>query len=154
MKTRAAEWMLSWIMVMWGLGVFVSYHIGGAGGGMTAFLSVLGPLDLIALLIVGFGAGRMIALLYNGHWRRSPILRMAAAIIGMMFWQAIFVFYGLAVVTGKATFFPMLLTVPVFFAFEAYSAYRCGQDASVAHSFRFDCIQSMKARLRARVVSS
>jgi len=140
MKTRTAEWLISWVLVSWGSGVFLSYQLYGEGGGMTRFLATIGPVDVIAALVVGFAAARMIALLYNGHWRRSPLLRMAAAVIGMMFWQAVLVLFGLAMIRGDAMFFPMFLSAPVFLFFEGYSAYRCGEDAAKAHSFRFACL--------------
>lgn len=128
---RAAEWITSTIL----LGFALTLALPGNSLGSEAFRvfrdlgatesSISAPLAIV-------GTARMTALYINGHWRRSPFLRMAGAIMGASIFSmlAIAIFWsswgdGHPLSPGAITYFVLAL-------FDALAAYRSGADARVS----------------------
>jgi hypothetical protein len=144
MKTRAIEWLFASMMMTWGAMLLLP-------GNMLAqptfeLLLAVAPERTWGFFSIAVGYIRVMALVINGHWRRSPILRMMASVLGMMWWTCLAWFYGLAMLKGAPPF-PMYGCMFLFIFFEGYSAYRCGEDAAKSHSFRFACLVWMREKV-------
>lgn len=143
MKTRAIEWLFASMMIVWGAMLLLP-------GNMLShptfdLLLQVAPERTWGFFSITVGYIRVAALIINGHWRRSPILRMLASILGMMSWTCLAYFYGASMYAGAQPF-PMYGCFFLFIFFEGYSAYRCGEDAARSHSFRFACINWMREK--------
>lgn len=137
MKTRAIEWLFACMMMVWGSMLLLPGDMISAPA--FELLLAVASERTWGFFSITIGYLRIAALIINGHWRRTPILRMTAAIFGMMWWTCLAYFYGKAIYAG-ANPFPMYGCIYLFIFFEGYSAYRCGEDAAKAHSFRFQCL--------------
>ena len=86
-------------------------------------------------IFIGTGIIRLAALGVNGQVRQSPIPRLVGCLVGAGFWLT------MAVAMEEwyrhhVEIIPLMLSVAsVNFAFEFYSALRCGSDASYLNSF-------------------
>jgi hypothetical protein len=130
--TRAVEYMLAWLMLSWGVVVLLP---GGVLVGPTSkyFLEIASEVSW-GLSAVVIGGVRLAALVINGAWKRTPLLRFAGAAIGLVWWAFLGSVYLVAIQRGAPPF-PNMSIYPVFVFFEAYSCYRCGQDAAIQGSF-------------------
>lgn len=78
---RGIEWATSAVLIMFSLILMLPGNT-LASPAFKAFVS-LGLTEItIAVPLMLVGVARMVALYLNGHWRRSPILRMVGAILG------------------------------------------------------------------------
>ena len=130
--TRAVEFMLAWLMIGWGVAVAGTNDM--LVGPTTKFLLNVFSEPVWAVIALSLGFARLTALVINGAWRRSPLLRFACAAVGLMWWTMFGALYWIAISAGAPPF-PNLSIYPVFMFFEAYSCYRCGQDAAAQRSF-------------------
>lgn len=130
--TRAVEYMLTWLLVGWGITVLLPGDV-MRGPTTKIFLGIATEMTW-GFIAVSIGGGRLIALVINGAWRRSPLLRFAGASLGLMWWVGLGTVYWIAVSRGDPPF-PNLSIYPIFVFFEAYSCFRCGQDAASQDSF-------------------
>lgn len=130
--TRAVEYMLAWMMLGWGL--VVGWWPGDVMVGPT-FATLIGIMSeqSWANVAVTVGTLRLVALIVNGSWRRTPLLRFVGAACGMLWWSLLGALYWGSVING-ATAFPNLAIYPIAVFFEGYSCYRCGHDANVQKS--------------------
>lgn len=133
---RATEWLTSFILLGFAVALAAPGDTLASSAGFRAFVqfnlseaSISTPLAIIAVL-------RIVALQINGRWRRSPLLRLAGAvlgaalfsILGMAFlWPSLI--YGAPLSTGVATYFLLAF-------FDGLSAYRSAADARALGSFR------------------
>lgn len=129
--TRTVEFMLSWLMVGWGAVVLLPGSV--IVGPTSEFLLYLFSEPTWGALALFIGSARLVALVINGSWQRSPLLRFVGAAIGVMWWTSQGAIYWIAVSRGGLPF-PNLSIYPVFVFFEAYSCFRCGQDANEQNS--------------------
>ena len=128
LQGRALEWFTSlglmlFAFTLWLPGDTLSSPTfkGFSEFGVTEMTLVL-PLAIIAAM-------RMAALLINGMWRRSPILRMIGAIVGLMCFACLAMMVGWPYFTGQTQalstgFFTYLLWALADFI----AAYRSGAD--------------------------
>lgn len=123
--TRTVEHMLAWMIVIWSLAVAWPGKM--LVGPQYEYLIVIMPEWAWGWTGVVLGTGRLLALYFNGNWRRSPGLRWFGAMTGLVWWTVLSGLYWLGVQAGGADF-PMRYMVGVFIFFEGYSCYRCGQD--------------------------
>lgn len=132
-QTRAVEYMLAWLMIGWGS--MLAWYPGDILVGLTyRFVVAFATEHTWAIVSLTAGTLRIIALIINGAWRRTPLVRFCAAAFGLLWWTTLGGLYWLAVLKGGAPF-PNILSYAVFVYFEAYSCYRCGQDAADQCSF-------------------
>lgn len=124
--TRSVEYMLAWMLVAWSFMVALPGAM--LQGSQYQYMTLFMPEAAWAAIGITVGALRLFALIRNGSWSRSPYLRLAGASVGFIFWQFLALLYGIAFMHG-APLFPMYGCLPVFMFFEAYSSFRCGQDA-------------------------
>jgi hypothetical protein len=131
--TRALEVFLSCIAISWSL-VVVMFHSTMTSTPYAMFIAIA-PEKTWGMIGIAIGIARLIAIVVNGNWRRTPIIRFVGASTGAVWWLAVTGLFWLAVVKDGANAFPMLGGYPVLMIFEFYSCYRCGQDAHALQSF-------------------
>jgi hypothetical protein len=125
MKTRAVEYLLAMLQLAWGLAVLTPFvKLDGAN---YRTLIALAPEVVWGNFAVAIGACRLAALIINGRWRRTPLLRAIGAAIGLVWWIVLGGLFVIAVNDG-APAFPFMFGYPVFILFEFFSMYRCGID--------------------------
>ena len=129
--TRAVEYMLAWLMIGWGVAVLLPGDI--LIGPTSKYLLTIASEPAWGVMAITVGSLRLMALIINGSWRRSPLLRLFGAVCGLMWWIWQGGIYWSAVSQGAPPF-PNLSIYPVFVFFEGYSCFRCGQDARVQDS--------------------
>lgn len=127
--TRSVEYMLAWMMIAWSARVLWPGAI--MIGPTYRYLLALAPETTWGWLGLLVGFSRLYALLRNGGWKQSALLRFIGALMGLNFWLVLMALYS-AAVDGGAPDFPQRWVYPVFMFFEAYSCYRCGQDHTAA----------------------
>lgn len=131
---RAVEYLLAWCIIGWSSSTFI---FGGVmNGPVYAAMLAIAPEGVWGSFGICFGGMRIVALIVNGSWRRTPLFRFAGAAVGMMWWYTIFGLFLLDVRHGAQPF-PMLCAYPVFVLFELLSCFRCGFDAKAMRSFSF-----------------
>lgn len=129
--TRAVEYLLAWCIIFWSGTTFIFSSV--MSGPAYTFMIALAPEKTWGAAGVAFGVLRVAALIINGSWRRTPILRFIGAGAGFIWWVTVGGLFWLGVRHGAAPF-PMLGAYPVLAFFEAYSCHRCGQDACAMNS--------------------
>lgn len=123
--TRSVEYLLAWVMFVWGVRVLWPGDV--LVGPTYQYLTVIAPEPVWGSLGVIVAMLRLYALARNGGWKRSPMLRLFGATLGLIWWLVMMVLFQIAIETGAADF-PMRAAYPVFIFFEIYSCFRCGQD--------------------------
>ena len=123
--TRSVEYMLTWLGLSWSLMIGIPHVV--IPPSIAVFFTVVPILAWVAAGII-IGGLRLFALIRNGGWSKSPWLRMIGAALGFNFWLAVGAFYVLGFFEGRPIL-PLHGCIPVVMFFEAYSCFRCGQDA-------------------------
>ena len=110
---RGLEWLLSFALIFTGIATTLPDN-GGLGVGLA-----------ITCIVVGFS--RIVALIINGHWKRSPVLRALGAVIGAFIWAKFMVspdhFTSADII---------MYHYPLFVWAELYSCSRSARDVMVA----------------------
>ena len=121
--SRALEWHCALTTLLGGL----ILALPGASFDLSVVyqrLEELMPEETWAVIVTGVGLIRVAALMINGHWRRTPILRAATAAIGAGFWgyaTTLFIVPGQPVPWGIAW-------VGMLCVSEIHNAMRAGSD--------------------------
>jgi hypothetical protein len=129
---RLVEWMFALMMVSWGAWLVNPASLTFASP-VYAPLAQLFPETVWGAFSAALGALRMAALLVNGRSRRTPVLRIACAILGMTWWLVLIV---LATRAGRLDLPAEFSWFVVFAVFEALSCWRAAGDAYHADAFR------------------
>ena len=88
---RWAEWAAASVLLCIGLmlsintDLMVSSVANGYGKGYAMLLAIAGQ-SVWATTLTVFGSARILILLINGAWRRSPVARAATAFLSCFFW--------------------------------------------------------------------
>lgn len=125
MRTRAVEYMLALLQLAWGLAV-VSPLVTLSGPNYRTLIAIA-PEVVWGNFALAIGGLRLAALIINGQWRRTPLMRAIGAACGVMWWIVLGGLYVIAANEG-APAFPFMFCYPVFIFFEFFSMYRCGID--------------------------
>jgi len=125
-QTRSVEWLLASMMVAWGVGLMLP------GDTMLLpqyrLLAAIAPEPVWAAWSLSMGSIRIIALYVNGSWRRTPLLRVMGATLGLIWWLVLgFLFKSAA--DGSGALPAGLMWFPVFIGFEGYSIVRGARDS-------------------------
>ena len=121
-RVRATEWMLSGVMLLWGLLLLRP--------GMTfsapayAELARLAPEETWGLACLGIGGLRLMVLVINGAMRPSPHLRAFLALVSALFWYQLSVGFLLADGNGTA-----IAVYPLAVGFDVFNAAMAAGDA-------------------------
>lgn len=121
--TRASEWALGLMLFLWSVVLIFNADLFASTPSYRVLAQVM-PQTTWALLCLIAGGGRLVMLVINGHWRRSPHLRAGAAFISCFFWFQISI--G---ILQAGTFGTGLAIYPVLFALDVYNVFRASGDA-------------------------
>lgn len=119
---RLAEWLLAAITIGWG---WVLLQPGDTFQGLTfaAMKSWMSEEQWTVFFLLG-GSARIAMLTINGHWRKSPHLRMLAA--ASSFWVWVFLAIGFALAGNNS---PGALIYSLFGFSELVNVFRASRDA-------------------------
>ncbi len=122
---RASEWALALMLLNWSVVLFANPELFADRPSYAAIDAIM-PQETWALVCFMAGAGRLIVLMINGAWRRTPHLRAAGAFIACFFWFQITLGFGQAEIwsTGMAIY-------PVLLVLDAYNVIRAITDAAI-----------------------
>lgn len=129
---RMVEWMFAAMMTVWGLWLLNPYFTTFTSPSYAP-LATLFPEWVWGAWSVSIGTVRLIALYINGRYRRTPILRIVCAVLGMAWW--IVLIYLVA--AQGAPFNPPagFSWYFVFVIFEGISCFRAAGDAFHLRAF-------------------
>lgn len=91
---RLPEWIASSVLLLIGVTLSINTDLmssaiaGGYGKGYTLLLTIAGQ-GVWATALTVFGFTRLLVLLINGAWRRSPVARAVFAFLSCFFWTQI-----------------------------------------------------------------
>ena len=122
---RVAEWTMAGILISWGVVLALNPHVFDQPH--HAAMRRTAPQGVWAVVVLGVGVIRFMALVINGAWRASPHVRAACAFLSCFVWLQITL--GLAsvnlVTTGLAIY-------PWFLMLDTYNVFRASADARLA----------------------
>lgn len=124
-QTRSVEWCLGALMVAWGLGLMLPGDTMDLAGYRT--LGALAPEPVWAAWSLSIGGLRLLALFVNGAYFRTPLIRAACSLLGLVWWLVLG--FLLKAGAGEGALPAALLWYPVFVTFEGYSIYRGACDS-------------------------
>lgn len=124
-STRPVEFFLAWAVLVWSLRVALPGEV--MSSPVFRYMTTVAPELFWGMFGVFIGTMRLVGLVRNGSWSKSPYWRLLGAGAGYCWWFSLFVTYTWAVRDG-ADDFPMRWVLVVFIYFELTSCYHCGQD--------------------------
>lgn len=122
---RASEWALALMLLNWSIVLSASPDLFAANSSYAPMASLM-PQDTWVLVCFLAGAGRLIVLMINGAWRRTPHLRAAGAFVACFFWFQISLGFAQAEIWGTG-----MAVYPVLLALDAYNVIRAITDAAI-----------------------
>jgi hypothetical protein len=120
-RIRALEWLMTLAVLGWGIGLFYTdaAYIKPFFGVMFVVIS---PWAMASIMTV-IGLSRFCALLINGFWRRTPLIRWFMAVCTAFIWMQM----AVALVTSKI-FTPGWLIYTLFVVAEMCNSYYASAD--------------------------
>ena len=125
-RERSVEWLLATCLFTWGLVLLnPDYHTFDAP--RFAALAAVASETVWGWLCTIAGLARLTGLAINGAWRRSPHLRVAGSVLGILAWVQISLGFIVSDTgsTGMAIY-------PVFVAFDLWALFRAAGDTRAA----------------------
>ena len=125
-QSRALEWLLAGMMVLWGVGLMMPWD--SFGGPTYRHLAALAAQPVWGAFSLAIGLIRIAALYYNGGWHRTPLLRLLGALLGTVWWAVLLWLIWLSAREAglpAATFW-----YPGLIAAELYACDRTGRDVA------------------------
>jgi hypothetical protein len=122
---RASEWALATILLNWSIILAANPDL-FADRASYANLARFASQETWALLCLLAGVGRLLVLLINGAWRRTPHLRAIGAFVSCFFWFGITLGFAQNDLwsTGMAVY-------PVFLLLDGYNIFKAITDAAI-----------------------
>lgn len=128
---RGLEWLFAALMVLWGL--YVLAPLDTFRGAQYALMASIAPESVWGAFSLSLGFVRLVALWINGAWRRTPAIRVASSILGVMWWSAL----GFLLVAGPEHAVPAGVVYYLgFIGAEIFSCWRSAADAFHQGTFR------------------
>lgn len=121
--TRAPEWALGAVLYLWGMVLTFNTDLFTTQQSFHVLAQMM-PQSTWAILCLGVGGCRLVMLVINGVWRRSPHLRAFAAFVACFFW-----FWISLGILQAGTFGTGLAVYPILFLLDAYNVIRAARDA-------------------------
>jgi len=121
--TRAAEWATGTILFNWCIVLTSNPDLFTESKSFVELARLMSQHSW-AMLCGVVGGGRLLILVINGSWRRSPHLRAVAAFISSVFWFQISIGFFQA-----GTFGTGLAAYPILFFLDVYNVFRSARDA-------------------------
>ena len=129
---RLVEWLFAGMMLCWGCWL-LNPGWETFGNPQYAALAAIAREEVWGVWSIAVGATRMVALIINGRYRRTPLLRLGCSLLGLIWWLVLIYLF---VVTPQPNPEVGLSWYPVFVLFEAISCRRSAADAFHADAFR------------------
>ncbi len=129
--SREVEWLGAWVAAAFAAALALPGQTFTLSHSFDRMAAVM-PEGAWAVAIAAIAAVRMTALLVNGHWQRTPLLRAVTAALGAGLWTYVallFVQPTWPQSTGVGAYF-------VIAVFEFRSTMRAGKDAAIAARVR------------------
>lgn len=127
---RAVEWLISGILVSWGVFLLTHPQL-FAENPVFDNLDQTAPQYMWGGMAVMAGIIRATALWINGHWTRTPMIRVITSFVSAFIWTQVFL--GVAQSRVDAV---QIVLYPWFIAGDIYSALRAASDAYRAYVVR------------------
>jgi hypothetical protein len=140
-QTRAMEWFFALCLVSLGL-IFLFNHAAFATNPAWRAMARFADQETWTLACLLVGGARLVALMINGLWFRTPAVRALMALLSCFFWWQIAV--GLFSNAGIGA-----ALMPWFFVFDAYNGIRVGREAGLSEYFH-QMKKTAEARSNAR----
>lgn len=129
---RLVEYLFACMMIGWGVWLMAPWWNTFGNPSYVALASVASE-RAWGVFSACVGAVRLTALVINGHWCRTPILRFVCSWFGVVWWLVlIWMFYNGATTNPPAG----LVFYPIFIVFELISCARAMMDVFRANAFR------------------
>lgn len=129
---RLVEYLFASMMITWGLWLIAPWW-DTFGNPAYAALAALAPERLWGVFSVSIGVTRIAALVINGHWCRTPLLRFGCSTLGVVWWIVLIWLFTLTPQPNPPAGYAFY---PVFIVFELISCGRSMADAFRANAFR------------------
>lgn len=123
---RAAEWALAIMIFNWGITLSLNTDLFASQPSYRVLAGTMKQ-DSWALLCLSVGGIRLIFLLINGAWRRSPHLRAVGAFVSILFWFQISMGFAMA-----GTWSTAISIYPILLLLDSYNAMRAVGDAAIS----------------------
>lgn len=123
---RKSEWALSISLLLWAVILTQDPNV-FARGGVYEQMSEVMPQETWALLLYIVAGARLVTLVINGFWRRSPHIRGLGAFIACLFWFEISISFWDA--SGWSTGLAMY---PIAFFLDCFNAFSAMGEAGVS----------------------
>lgn len=126
---RAMEWLTSCALLVFALTLAVPGDTLAASPSFSGFLAAGLDEAALAMPLSWISAMGMAGLYINGSWRRSPILRMLAAIVRAVVFGALSIMFAMPYALGQQSALSTGVGVyAVLCVFDILAAYRSGAD--------------------------
>jgi hypothetical protein len=122
---RASEWALALMLLNWSIVLSASPELFETNEAYLPLLALMTQ-NTWALLCFIAGGGRLIVLLINGSWRRTPHLRAFGAFASCFFWVQISIGFAQADIWGTG-----MAIYPVLLLLDMYNVIRAITDAAI-----------------------
>ncbi|KGF71145.1 hypothetical protein LL06_00655 [Hoeflea sp. BAL378] len=122
---RASEWALALMLLNWSIVLSASPELFQANANYAPLKAIMDQ-ETLALVCFLAGTGRLLVLMINGAWRRTPHLRAAGAFISCFFWFQITLGFAQAEIWGTG-----MAVYPVLLMLDAYNVIRAITDAAI-----------------------
>lgn len=129
---RLVEWLFAGMMLSWGCWL-LNPGWNTFDNPQYAALALIVPEEVWGAWSVAVAAIRIAALVINGRYRRTPLLRLACSLLGLVWWLVLIYLFVVSPHPNPAAGFSWY---PVFVVFEAISCWRSAADAFHADAFR------------------
>lgn len=126
--SRALEWHCAWTAAAFAFILFTPGSTFSTSANFAAFAAIMSEASWAAL-IMSVALARFAALIINGHYHRTPILRALTAALGSALWMYMTILFyqpaSGAISTGCGVYFVLAIS-------DGFSAWRSGRDAMIA----------------------
>jgi hypothetical protein len=127
--SRGLEYNYALLMFAWAAALFMP----GVAIKESSPLLALMPEWAWGVVGISFSTLRIVALIRNGGWRPSPLIRMFCAAFGALWWGQISALYVVGILAGGRQF-PMLYGFAIFIGAEVYTVFRASREFEAARS--------------------
>ncbi|WP_131193736.1 hypothetical protein [Lichenihabitans psoromatis] len=129
---RLIEWQFAVMMAAWGFYLLLPMRT--FDNPQYGVLATIAPEEIWGLFAIAIAAVRATAVYINGSWRRTPAIRCACSVLGVIWWLSM----TFLVLAASQPHPPPagVIWYPVFVVFEVISCWRSAADAFHSKAFR------------------
>lgn len=132
LNVRLSEWGLGLILLLWGA-ILVSPDDTFSRPAFTIMARVASE-NVWGVVLTALGVTRIVVLLINGAWRRSPHLRAVTAFLSCFVWvQITLSIWGSGIFATALAVYPVLLLMDIYVVMRAAGEARLSDDEASRH---------------------